>query len=482
MADTQQFFVDLEKSTASWMQQYIRQLGYKGMLTAYNNWLSPAADVSRGQFDWVDLHGYFAIPTNNADSGSFMRQDSLMKDSAGYIRDLAAGRHVGKAFSVSEFGQVFWNKYRRESGLAVAAYAALQNWDVICQHASAVSLSYSQSAGQKDSVGPFDVGTDPVARAGETLAALLFMRGDVAPAKRMIGVKLTPTFVYNQNAHLGNVPSDISRLALISGIGLDWLGAKQNSGKYDAQIEPGNNNLVLSGKSAKFIDKTQTNNSQTLIARVDAITREYAGKIGHKLSNTKVMVDDRWVSRVAALRNSELIGFDNMTDANRGIYQSDTGEITMDTQAKRLTVITPNTEAIVFDDPQTITLKNLTLEQADGPALVSISAMDGQNLQASKRMLLILATDARNSDMRFSDIGETTLQNIGKRPVVMRTAIVKLKLKTPNKLLIYSTNLRGQRMDAIPVKQESDGISFVLNTNTLSHGPTTYFEIATPAL
>ncbi len=472
MADTQQFFVDLEKTTADWMTQYLRQLGYKGMVTAYNNWLSPAAHVSRGQFEWVDMHNYFSEPTNDTQSGSVMRQDSLLTEGASYIRELASGRHVGKAFSVSEFGQVFWNKYRRESGLAIPAYAAFQGWDVICQHAGAINLSYAGMSARKDIVGPFDVGLDPVARAGETLAALLYMRGDVSPAQHVVGIKLMPKFVFYENAHLGNIPGDLSRLSLVTGIGLDWQGRME--GKYNTQMSPGSSSLILLGKPV-----AQGSDRQSLVARVDALASKYTGKLGVKIGKTSFVVDDRWVSRVDALRKNGLLGKDNITDPKEGIFQTDTEQVVMDSQRKRLTVVTPNTEAVVFDTPEPIALDNLTVEQADGPALVSVSSMDGKPLQASKRMLVILATDARNSSMRFADAAETTLLDLGKKPVLIKTAKIRLNLKNQNaaQLKVFSNTLRGKRGDVIPLTQEADSISFVLDTSKLSHGPTTYFEI-----
>ncbi|TSA49459.1 MAG: hypothetical protein D4R48_03340, partial [Nitrosomonadales bacterium] len=475
MSDAQQFFVDLEKTTADWMAQYLRQLGYKGLLTAYNNWLSPATHVSRGQFDWVDIHNYFFEPTAFTSPGSVMRQDSLLQDGAGYIRELASGRHIGKAYTVSEYGQVFWNKYRRESALAVPAYASFQNWDMICQHAGAIDLSYTAIGGRKDAIYPFVVGLDPIARATETLAALLYLRGDVAPARHMLGVKLNPQYVFNESAFLGNIPGDISRLALVAGIGLDWQGSLERSGRYDAQIEPGNSKLKLSGVPAN----TQRKGEQGVAEKVDALARKYAGKLGPKISKTRFVVDERWSGRVAAMRKAGLLASDNLTDAEAGIYQTDTGQVVMDSQEKRLTVITPNTEAVVFDNPEPVSLNNLKLEQADGSALVSVSSMDGQPLPSSKRMLVVLATDARNSGMRFADAAETTLQDLGKKPVLIRTAVVRLRLKNQygQQLKVFSNTLRGKRGDAIPVIQEADGISFVLDTNKLSHGPTTYFEI-----
>jgi hypothetical protein len=94
-------------------------------------------------------------------------------------------------------------------------------------------------------------------------------------------------------------------------------------------------------------------------------------------------------------------------------------------------------------------------------------------------MLVIFATDARNSGMRFSDSAETTLLDLGKKPVLIKTAKIKLKLKNvyAANLKVFSSTLRGKRGDVIPLTHEADSISFELDTVKLSHGPTTYFEI-----
>ncbi len=470
MSDTQLFFVDLEKTTADWMAGHLRQLGYQGLLTAYDNWLSPAAHLSRGRFDWVDLHNYYSEPTDFIEPGSVMRQESMLQGEAGYIAELAAGRHLGKAFTVSEYGQVFWNKYRRESALAVPAYASFQDWSMICQHTGAIDIGYTGAGRRKDAIYPFTIALDPIARANETLAALLFLRGDVAPAKHMLGVKLSPGFVFNDNAFLGNMPVDISRLALVTGIGL----SQPESGQYDALIEPGNSDL----KTADALHVAD----QGFVGAVDALARKYAGTLGAKITKTGPLVDDRWDNRIASLHQAGLLASDNRTNTVKGLYQTDTGQLVLDSRRKRLSVVTPNTEAVVFDTPEPIALNNLDVEQADGPALVSVSSMDGQPLQTSRRMLVILATDARNSGMRFADSAETTLQDLGKTPVLIRTAKVKLKLRNRNaaQLKVFSTTLSGKRGDVIPVNREADGIGFVLDTAKLSHGPTTYFEIISP--
>lgn len=475
MSDAQRFYVELERTTADWMTQYLRQAGFKGLLTAYDNWLSPAAHISRGQFAWVDLHNYYFEPTNFVAPGSVMRQESMLGTRGRYIAELAAGRHIGKAFTVSEYGQVFWNRYRRETALAMPTYASFQRWSMIAQHGSAFILSYAEPGGRKNKIYPFMIGTDPITRAGETLAALLFLRGDVAPSKYMLGVALNPATVYDQNAFLGNMPRDIDTLAFVTGIGVDWDDQSEDKTNYTAQIAPNNSAIKILDPKPKTFEPEAI----SLIGQVNRLAGSVAGPLAPKISKTDIVINDRLKGRIAQLRKANLLRPSNLSNIATGIYQSDTEQIVFDSPRRRLTVITPYTEAATFDTAGPIALDNLTILEADAPSLLSVSAMDGQPLKSSQRMLIVLATDARNTGMRFSDSAETTLINLGTGPAQIRTTSIRLKLKTPfqNQLKVFSANLRGQRGDAIQVTRERDGISFVLDTAKLSHGPTTYFEI-----
>ena len=475
MSDVQRFFFDLEKSTADWMTAYLRQVGYQGLATAYDNWLSPAASLSRGQFEWVDLHNYFAEPSAFVNQGSQMPQDSMLAGGAKYIAELAANRHAGRAFTVSEYGQVFWNKYRRETALAVPAYAAFQSWSMIAQHAGAIELAYgnSNSRGRKDAIYPFIVGLDPVARANETLAALLYLRGDVAPAKQTLGIKLSPEFVFDQNGIYSDMPFDLSRMGLVSAIALDPSGKLESS--YDAQIQPGSVDVKVGGKLV--------HGDESLATKAGNLAREYGGNlggnVGAQLGKSDAVAAGRFNGRIGALRSAGVEDANNPSAMDRGYYQSDTGQIVLDTQKRRLTVVTPRTEAAVFDTLEPIGLSSLKIDSADTAALVSVSSMDGNPLQSSKRMLVIVATDARNSNMQFSDANETSLAALGKLPVQIQTATVKLTLSNTNaaQLKVYSDTLAGKRGDAIAVEHGTGSITFTLDTSKLSHGPTTYFEI-----
>jgi hypothetical protein len=478
MADTQAFFYDTEKRTAQWMTQYMRTLGYTGLVTAYNLWHAPAAHASRGQMPWVDMHNYYAHPDYAANGMMRVNQDSMLASSAGYVRELAIARHWGKPFTVTEHGQVFWNPYRRENSLALPAYAALQGWNGICQHSGAVDLSYAPTVGRKPIIHPFAVGTDPISRVTETLSALLYLRGDVSEARHRIDVRFGPKDAFEQSAHMGSMPADVTKLSLITGVGLGWQDGVTLSApyKYDAQLALNGTEISLvQNASAKLIQSAS--NFSTML---DGWMQQYASKLVYTARKIPQLADERFSARVETLKNFGWLTPHNITDVDHQIYQSDTNELLLEATQKRMTVVTPNTEAVVFDQGAAQVLNQLSVLSAQKGALVAISAMDQQPLATSKRMLLILATDARNTDMQFTDSSASTVKHLGKPPVVIQANKVKLALKSPYKqsFKVYSLNLRGERMQAIPLKKTDTSIEFELDIQQLKHGATTYFEIS----
>jgi hypothetical protein len=477
LADFQQFIWETELETSQWMTAYLRSIGYKGLITAYNNHRSPATHASRSQLDWVDIHEYFAHPTHYTELGSFSEQKSMLGDKATYIQWMAYSRHFGKPFTVSEHGQVFWNPYRREAGLALPAYAALQNWDGINQHANQVQLKYSSITGQRrELIMPFSVGLDPISRATETLSALLYLRADVMPANKTIGAKLTPDDAFKNSDFETYPPRDVSKLSLIHGLALDWQGLSANKSSLSTGLAPYNAQVSINepGKLTLF-NGSITQVSSKPIANTNIYSNEYE--------------EETWAARVQNLREAHLIDASNQTNPAMGIYQSDTGQLILDSHKKQMTVITDKTEGVVFSNPSPIKLKNLSILSAEDAALIAVSAMDNKpntNLANSQRMLITLSTDARNTGMTFTDETNSTLQSLGSQPILIKPVYIKLRLTNVNSnlLKVYSTDLRGQRKDSIPVVRVKNGaninaIEFELDIRHLSHGATTYFEINT---
>lgn len=477
MTDTQAFFYDTEKKTVAWMTSYLRTLGYQGLATSYNLWHAPAAHASRGQLPWVDMHNYFAHPEYLPNGMMRVNQESMLATSANYIRELAIARHWGKPFTVTEHGQVFWNPYRRENSLALPAYAALQGWSGICQHSGAVDLSYAPTVGRKQIIHPFAVGTDPIARVTETLAALLYLRGDVSSAKHSIDVRFGPIDAFEQSAHLGSMSADVTQLSLLTGVGMSWQesATASRASNQEAQMQLGSSDIILLKTKAKDEQGLPSNFAKKL----DSWIQQHATSLLYPARKIPQLANVRFAAHVDALKQYGWLSQNNLTDAAQQVFHSDTNELLLEAAQKRMTVVTPNTEAIVFSQVVPQTLNQLSVLAAQQGALVAVSAMDQQPLATSQRMLLILATDARNSQMQFTDGTASTVRDLGKPPVLLQANKIKLALKSPyrQKLKVYALNLSGHRMSAINLKQTDTSIEFELDIQQLKHGATTYFEI-----
>lgn len=180
-ADVERFLTDTETAAFADLSARIRKLGYEGPVTMLHTWFSAQANASRAALPWVDMHHYHDHPSDYTHRGSRIENTSSLPSAIPLVRDFAGARISGKPFTVSEYGQPFWNSFRHEAALTVPAAAALQGWSALCRMAeNSVNLDYRSKAERLSRITPFMIGLDPVARAGETLAALLYRRGDAA--------------------------------------------------------------------------------------------------------------------------------------------------------------------------------------------------------------------------------------------------------------------------------------------------------------
>jgi hypothetical protein len=442
VADTQRFYYEAQKNTLQWMTSYLRSLGYQGLLSAYDNWPNLQDSASRQLLEWVDMHAYQDEPSEWVKAGSILKQESSFKSNLGYVRDLASTRYWFTPFTVSEYDQPFWDTSRYETGLAVGAYSSFQDWDLICRHSTAIELRYGD-----DKIHPFDVGIDPIARADETLAALLFARRDVKPALHKVDIRLTPDYVFNQQAGIGKLPEELSNIALVTGLGLSW---QQETGKVDKVIQPDN--------LAPTVPK----------------------KMLAKLKKHLGLSSSRWASLLSELKDEAILATDNISNSN-GIFQSDTGEITLNSREHILRVSTDKTEAVAFGTTLPPPLPHLSIKSASAPALLAASSLDGVSLAQSKRLLFIYATDARNSGMTFADANSKTLTQLGTLPVVIKNSQIAFSLDNSNsaRLHLYALKLNGQRGVELPIHKTNNTLNIELDLGKLRQTPTTYFELAT---
>ena len=417
--DVQRYFIETETAGTAAMTAILRDLGYKGAISNYNNWPILQANLSRRDLDAVTMNTYFDWVSGYA-PGTRIEQESSIGTGLDYIRLTASTRWLGKPFLLTEYDHLFWNRNRYEAGLAMPAYAAFQGWDGLCRHGHGpIALRYGEDAPHKQQMLPYAIALDPVARAGETLAALLFRRGDVSPSKLII------PFATDGEKGLGDYiqarePEDLTGLMALGAIGLEE-GASEDVGVPAARWE------------TSFAD---------MIGRLQgagAIEQQTADALG------------------------------------QGVYRSDTGQIEVTPDRRLLTVVTPRTVAAAFESVgDELVLGPLSVRASSTPALFALAALDGEELADSRRILVILATDARNSGMRFADSEAREILEFGKLPVLIRPGAVEFSLEGTGNWTIAPVGLDGV---VKPVLQSGNGPVDLRLANETPDGPTTYFVI-----
>lgn len=443
------FIADRERALFAEMDAHVRSRGFKGLTTAYDNFGFYHADVARGATDWIDMHAYQSSPSRFAETGSSLAQSSIFDNTGRYGRELTNARQWGKPFTVTEYGQPFWNQWRHETTAWIPAMAAFQDWDAICQFAELpVLLEYAESGPpRRRAIYPFAVGGDPVTRGGERLAALLFLRADVAPSRVRVKLGLDPEQVLADGNAWEQVPENLSRLALVAATGLD-----------------------LSTNPAGFMG------DQAIHFPLDSRPGNWVEKAANEALKRGVLLGHDPVERLKAAR---LLPRSNRTDLSKGLFESDTGQILFDTSRKTLSIVTDRTVAFTRRSGSA-SGGGVELSGLSGPATVAVGAVDDQVLGRSRRLLVWVLTDAMNTGMEFVDPGRTTLKALGRFPPRIRavTGQLAIRHREAQTLKVWAVDQAGRRVAAMPARAQGGFLRFAIDNMVPGHGPVTYFEVA----
>jgi hypothetical protein len=168
-----------------------------------------------------------------------------------------------------------------------------------------------------------------------------------------------------------------------------------------------------------------------------------------------------------------------VVDDNSSVLTSSTRELSLDPGKLSFKVITPKTEAIVFDRPvSNEKLGSVSILQATGESMISVSSIANGDIVHSDRLLIVFATDAINSGAVFSGDRKQLLR-LGKLPVLIKNQSVILSIENKNykNLKLYALNMKGQRVETLPFKVKKNGVVVTLNLSELKNGPTAFFEL-----
>ncbi|MPM53175.1 hypothetical protein SDC9_99940 [bioreactor metagenome] len=294
----------------------------------------------------------------------------------------------------------------------------------------------------------FQIGRDPVGRAGQVIAAFAYGRGDVAAAKHKVGVALSETYLRDHRNMNRGVNADQNRIALLTGFGVVL------DGKIPAGLPPypALDWLLPPAQGSEIVAQAM------FTVPVDrSSATDFAGV-------------------VKTLREKGILPPGNRTDAETGLLQSDTGEITMDTKANRFTVDTPRLQGAAWEGGTTVELSGLSLKSSL-PCTAALISLDGRKIGESARLLLVFSTDALNSGMELA-ADRSVLYKIGTLPVLLETGKLELSLKQSPALRCFALGIDGERLEELPVKRGGTGLAVAIDTAKLKKGPSLYFEFA----
>ncbi len=188
------FIMETENHFYSGMYRFLKDSLRVGQLVAANSDHSHYSSgyamlSSAAKLDFVDGHVYWQHPNYGTDpetnERTFTIENTPMVSDPGWSTPVQLSRSAvaGKPYTVSETNHPFPNEYASEGFITLGAYALLQDWDGIYFY----TFEHDDPSLWKNKVPRhFDIMHDPVKMAGLAAGALMFHRGDLDPANRMI--------------------------------------------------------------------------------------------------------------------------------------------------------------------------------------------------------------------------------------------------------------------------------------------------------
>lgn len=427
--DCSVFLADTELAMYQRMEKVIRDLGSKALLTNLNAWTNPASyQLVRQQMDYVDDHYYIDHP-------EFIERSWRLPSRSDNQNPLRHGAPGGRAnnfhglidrpFSISEYNYSAPGRYRGVGGILTGAMAGLQDWGAIWRFAYA---HHRDSLFQPAAMGYFDLVTDPLNQAADRAAVMLFLRGDLAAAPGQVATVFTRDELRNPS---GRVIGPAS--------GPSWAGWVTKIGSVvvnDPADAPDDAINLFTGWS-------KTSASAAVPSGLTAFD-----------TDPNRLLD--------ALRSRGILDASNPTDPSRNIFLSQTGEIFIDGPRGLLRFDTDRTAGGYIDPGHTIDCPRAGVHIADLSigATVFVTAVDGQPIRSSERLLLTHLTDLQNTGTTYAESARQTLMDWGKLPHLVRhgTAMVRIAVEQPQKWTVYSLSTSGRRIDELPHDVDGDAI------------------------
>jgi len=400
------FASSIDQTYFAEMKAHLQSLGIKSPICGTNYMFNNGSLVSQAQMDFFGDHMYWAHPAfsfglpSTYSSGGAAERPVWEK----VVETLGRSSLANYPAVHSEWNYCFPNPKRCEGIPTAAAYAAYQDWDAMIFYGATGSCDEGRWNRfiSNPAIMVHSQQTDPATWGLSQFGAMMFRRGDVASAKRILQVKVANSDIYNRVMPLQNMPflPALGRYEITFGETANWLGE---------------------------IAKTSKTPSETY--------RDVCRQLGE-------------------------------TDSNAERIVSDTKQIRRYSAPALLFVDTPRTQSVsgrLCDIHKSgDSLSGLKVDTTMEWGSVNATALDGLALPQSKRILLAAVGDAANTG---ENLEGGYVVNIGKAPVLIEPFKAVLSLSsTLSKAKLYAINsATGARITELPLTHNNGVYSFLLD-------------------
>ena len=449
--DSYEFTRMMEREIFDFYHSYLREIGWKGPVTNFNMGKSIQYVMAREPAEFIAMNSYHAHPSNYIQPGSTIDQSSSIFTSANVARGFYAYQMPGKPYVITEHGHVFWNRYRYEQAFVTDGYGALQGVDGITSFISQVYAPHGSK------LHPFGGTHDPVMYASEFLAYFIYARGDVREGDVTWRVVLNEPEVLENYAYRWGLGSEQTRLLLLGRFRVE----NSKDGKPVFPVRKNELILKRTGGSAVLTSALGTAGFSSIIDG------------GKSVFDLDALVRD--------LKKRGVIPASNRTNAAEEIFESTTGELFLNAKKCFMSINTKRLQGVCALAGTTVKLPSFEIKEMSRNGNLAVVSIDNApDLENSKHLMVVYATDALNTGMVFNDSTRRVMQKLGQTPILYETGVFSVAVKNKNaaRMKAFAVDLNGRRQGEIPVTAKNGVLYLRADTAKLPGGPALFFEIA----
>lgn len=375
-----------------------------------------------------------------------MLQNSAVANAAGVFRDLVSAKLSGKPLAVSEYSLAFWNRYRHQQPFVVGAYAALNGFSILTLHQAVVNVEALSEGDQRFGIRPFQSQRDPIAQASEFLTWCLFIRGDVDLAEDEVKIHVSEN---------------------------DWMSLT------------GQKVFSRSQNALALLTRFSADYGQPAAKESNGRTVVFPLAEGAETIETKATLQSRETGSVSAapyvkiLKEKGLLPPGNRSDGET-IFESANGQIYMDCNRNFIRVNTPRFQGISAPAGTVAKMDDFEVLQLGKAAALSLVSIDGKEpIASAKKLILVFATNALNSNMKFYDKEMRKIFHSGYYPPLLQSGSFRIAVRNEQaeKLKLHCLQYNGQRKKTISPERCDSGRA-VFSFDTARDGAYLFFELS----